>query len=30
MEKRKLYYTVSRNGNWSNHYGEQYKDSLKN
>ena len=30
MEKRELYYTVSRDVNWSNRYGEQYKGSLKN
>ena len=30
MEKRECPYTVGRNENWYNHYGEQCGDSLKN
>ena len=29
MEKRECPYTVGRNENWYNHYGEQCGDSLK-
>ena len=29
MEKRELPYTVGRNVNWHNKYGEQYGGSLK-
>ena len=30
VEKREPSYTVGRNVNWYNHYGEQYGGSLKN
>ena len=29
VEKRESSFTVSRNINWYNHYGEEYEDSLK-
>ena len=29
VEKRELLYTAGGNGNWYNHYGEQYGGSLK-
>jgi len=28
-EKREPFYTIGRNGNWYDHYGEQYGSSLK-
>ena len=30
MEKRELSHTVGGNGKWYSHYGEQYRDFLKN
>ena len=30
VEKRELSYIVGGNVNWYNHYGEQYRGSLKN
>ena len=30
VEKKELYYTVSKNENWCSHYGEHYGGSLKN
>ena len=30
VEKEELSYTVGRNVNWYNHYGEKYGGSLKN
>ena len=30
MDKRKPSYTVGENVDWYNHYGEQYRGSLKN